>query len=180
MGLEQVKSEILEDAEEKADRIVEEADEEREQIIDEAEQEAEKILEEAREEVEQRKEAIERKELSNARMEAREEKLEARQEWIDRVFQEFRDRLGELDAGERDSYVENCVSRVGFDIGRIIGSEEFREAVEDAGHDFEAGEKEGITIVSENGERRQDFSFDRIVERFRDEYSREVAQRLFQ
>ncbi len=179
MGLEQVKSDILAEAEEKADEIVEEAKKEREQIVSEAEQEAEKIREQAEQEIEEKKESIRRKALSNARMKAKEEKLEAKQEKLDEVFSRFKQELVDLEDEERESYVESCLDQVGFEVGKVIGGSEFEDAVDDQGHDFEEDDVEGIIVVSEDGERRQDFSFDKIIEQYREEYRQEVADRLF-
>ncbi|MFB6292349.1 MAG: V-type ATP synthase subunit E [Candidatus Nanohaloarchaea archaeon] len=179
MGLEQVKSDILEEAEEKADQIVKEAKQEKKEILADAEKEAEKIEQKTEEEIENRKDSLRRKALSNARMKAREEKLKAKQEKLDEAFSTFRQELADLDEDQRSSYVEHCLDQVGFEVGKVIGGSGFEDAVDDQGYDFEEGDLEGIIVVSEDGERRQDFSFDKIVEQYREDHRQEVAEQLF-
>lgn len=177
MGLEDVKSDILEEAEEKANRIVEEAEEEADEIVEEAEKEAEKIKAAAEEEVEQKKESMEKKTLSNARMKARELEQKEKQRQLDEVFKNFRERLEELDDEEREAFVDSCLDRAGFDVGKVKGGEEFEDAVS---KEFEEEDIDGIILVSEDGERRMDFTFDRIVQNYRENHRKQVSEALFE
>ncbi|MFB6207933.1 MAG: V-type ATP synthase subunit E [Candidatus Nanohaloarchaea archaeon] len=177
MGLEDVKTDILNDAEQKAESIVQEAKDEKEEIIEEARTEAEKIRENAREEVEKRKEEMEREALSNARMEARNQKLEAQQEVLEEVFSDFREELSELSDSEKKQFVESCLDRAGFEIGKVMGGPGFEEHVSE---EFEEIDSEGIIVVSEDGSRRKNFTFDKIVDNYRDRYRKEVAGELFE
>ena len=178
MGLEEVKSEILDEAEAKADHLVQEAEEEKEKILDKAKEEAEEIREEHMEELEDKKDIYKRKAISTARMKAKEEKLHAREENISKVFEEFRNKLGQMSKKEKKSYVESCLEKPKFDIGKVIGSEDFEELVD---KEFEEEDSiEGIVVVSEYGNRRQNFSFDKIAEQFKSQYRREVAEKLFE
>jgi V/A-type H+-transporting ATPase subunit E len=175
MGLEEVKEEILQEAEDKASDIVEEA--EAEKIKEQAEEEAEEIREKHEEELEQKKESVRKQGLSNARMKSKEEKLRAREESLSEVFEAFEDRLEDLDEEERESFVKSCLDKVEFDVGKIVGSSEFEDAVD---VDFEEKEGvKGIVVVSEDETRRQSFTFDKIIQQFRDEYRKQVAEKLF-
>lgn len=180
MGLEQVKSEILEEARQKADRIVKEAEEEAEEIVNEAETEAEKIEESTEEEIQDEKEAIRRKQLSNARMTARERKLRAKQRNLDAVFSNFRSELEEMDDTEREEFVQNCVDEAPFDIGEIRAGEKFKDAAEDTEFDVSEAEIDGILVLSEDRERRISFTLDKIIEDFRNRYRKEVSRTLLQ
>lgn len=179
MGLKEVKDDILTEADEEADRIQSEAESKAEEIIEEAKEEAETILEEAEEEIEGKKSSLERKQLSNARLKAKEKKLEARQDAIDEVFGDFRDELDGLTDEERKSFVSECLEKVGFEVGTVKASESFQEIVEDEGFSAEEFEKQGLLLISENGDRKQEFSFDRILEDMRDRHRKQVSEVLF-
>lgn len=177
MGLEEVKDEILQEAEQEADRKVSEAEEEAEEIVEEAEKKAEKIREEEKEKLEEEKESLRKQEVSNARMSAKEEKLRAREENLSKAFEKFRERLENLEEDERQDFVEQCLEKVDFEVGKVIGNAEFEDAVD---LDFEEKEDiSGVIAVSEDGTRRQSFTFDKIVEQYKDRYRKEVAETLF-
>lgn len=176
MGLEEVKSDILQEAEEEADRIKKEAEEEKEEIIEEAEEKADKIREKYQEELEEEKESYRKRTISNARMKAKQEKLKAKQENLEEAFEQFRDSLEDLTDSERESYVESCLDRVDFEVGKVIGGEEFESAVD---VDFEEKDINGIIAVSDDGKKRQDFTFGKILEDYRENYRKEVSEKLF-
>lgn len=176
MGLQDVKSDIIQEAESKAEEIEEEAEQEKQEILEKAEQEAEEVKKEYEKELEDEKSSYKRKKLSNARMKARQQKLEAKQEYLDRIFENFREELEDLDEEDKQDYLENCVEETSFKVGKVVGSSEF-EKFSDA--EFEQKDLDGFILVSENGERRRDYTFDRVVETFRDKYRKEVAEKLF-
>ncbi len=178
MGLKEVKEDVLKDAQETADQIIREAEEERDRIIEDAEKEVKKIQEDAEKELEKEKESIRRKKLSNARMKARREKLETKQEYIDRTYDQFREKLSGLSDEEKERFVETCLEKIDFGVGHIRASDGFLNAV-DGSYDTREIEDEGIVIVSENGERRQDFTLDKIVEDYRNRHRQEVSKVLF-
>lgn len=174
MGLEDVKTDILNDAEKEADSIIEEAKERAESIVEDAETEAEKIKEASKQEIEKEKESIRKEALSNARMEARQEKLAAKQDRLEEVFQSFREHLEELDDDELEAFVEESKSMTEFEIGETIGSSRFEEFVDEVDDNID-----GIILVSADGEKRQNFTFDKITEQYRSEYRKAVADILF-
>lgn len=176
MGLEEIKSEILKDAEQESDEIVEEAKQQKKEILNEAEEEAEEIREQIEEELEEEKESYRKKALSNARMKAKQEKMKAKQEKIDEVFDEFRDHLGDLSKTDREQFAERCLEKVDFEVARVEGSSEFEGAFD---AEFEETDINGIRVFNEDGSRRQSFTFDKIVQQYRDRFRREVADILF-
>ncbi|MFB6145007.1 MAG: V-type ATP synthase subunit E family protein [Candidatus Nanohaloarchaea archaeon] len=177
MGLQEVKSDILEDAESRADDIVKEAEEQAQEILDEAEEEAEEIREKYEKQLEDEKEAYRKKEISNANMKAREKELQAKQEKMEQVFQEFREELKDLSDDERENYIKNCMDSVDFEVGKVLGGSEFEAFVDT---DFEEEDIDGIIVVSKDGNRRQNFTFSKIVDQFEDEYRKNVAEKLFE
>ncbi|MBC5793360.1 MAG: hypothetical protein H8Z69_04995 [Nanohaloarchaea archaeon] len=177
MSLKEVKSEILEEAQQKADEIIDEAEQQREEILEEARQEAEAVKEEYEEELEGEKDSYETKTISNARMKAKEKRLKAKQAKIDEVFENFRESLEDLTKKEREDFVEKCLDKVEFEPEKVIGGEEFEDAVS---IDFEEEDIEGIVVVSKDGSRRQSFTFDKIVEEMKSKHRKEVAEKLFE
>lgn len=176
VGLEEVKNDILQEAEQKADKIVEEGKKEAEEIVSEAEEEAEEIREKHREELEKQKESYRRKAVSNANMKAKQERLKAREEKLDKAFDRFHEKLKDMDSEDREKYVSGCLNKVEFEVGKVIGGEEFEDSVDT---EFEEDDIEGVIVVSEDGTKRQNFTFDKIVGQFRENYRKDVAKELF-
>jgi V/A-type H+-transporting ATPase subunit E len=176
MGLEDVKQDILDEAEKEAEEIISEAEQEKERILEEAKEEAEKIREETSEEIEEEKESLEKKAVSNANMEAKKKKLEAKEDGIEEAFESFRETLEELDEEERKSFIENAVEDSGFEVGEILASGDYQDLTD---HDYSGLEEKGFILVSKNGERRLNFTLDKITSDFREEYRSEVAEKLF-
>jgi len=177
MGLEDVKNEIIEDAKQEKKQLLEDAQEEADEIISEGEEKADKIRTEAEEEVEEKKKALEQRTESNANMEAKKIKLEAKQNLIQDTFEEFRERLENLSEDEKRGFVQNAVENAGFKVGTIRGSKSFSGIVKD--YDFEEVDEEGIVLISEDGERRVNYMYDKILEDFKQDYRKKVAERLF-
>lgn len=176
MGLEDVKQDILNEAENKADEILEEAESEKDDILEEAENEAERIREESEEKIDERKKSLEKKAVSNANMEAKQKKLEAKEKALDEAFERFDEELGDLSDDDRESMLENCIEEAEFDVGLVRGGESF-EGLTDK--EFESADMDGFVLVSDDGERRLNFTFDKIVDDFRNSYRKEVAEKLF-
>ncbi|WEL19693.1 V-type ATP synthase subunit E [Candidatus Nanohalococcus occultus] len=179
MGLKEVKDDILQEAQQQADSITSDAQSKADEIIEEAENEADRILQEAEEEIEEEKESLEKQQLSNARMEAKKKKLDAKQNALEQVFDRFRDELEELSGEERQKFVANCLERAEFEVGTVKASEEFKDVVESEGFEPEDFHKTGLVVVSEDGNRKQEYSLDRIVQSLKDEHRKEVSEVLF-
>jgi|APHM01.1.fsa_nt_gi ATP synthase (E/31 kDa) subunit. len=181
MGLKDVKNEILEEAKTEANKIEKEAETEKEQIISEAEEKAEKIKQEAKKEAEEEKKAEKKKIISSAKMEARKNKLSAKQEKIEEVFQEFQEEITNLDQEEKTNFNEKAVEDAEFEVGKILVSEEFQEPAENQKIETEEVENiQGFILVSENSERRRNYSMSNIVDSYRENYRKKVADKLFE
>lgn len=176
MGLEEVTNDILDEAQQKSNQIIDEAEKEAEAIVQEAEEKAEKIEEKAEEEIEEKKDSLRKKALSNARMKARGLRLQEKQAQLDSTFKEFRESISELDKAEREVFVDSCIKKAGFEVGKVKGPEEFENSVTVS---FEQEDIDGIILVSEDGERQMDFTFDRIVKNYRENMRKEVSEVLF-
>lgn len=179
MGLEQVKDEIVEEARKEADQIIAEAEEEADAIVEDAETEAEKIKENAKQELEEEKNSLEKRKISNANMKAKKQKLRAKEEKINEAFKDFKNQLESMSASDKEDYVESCFDMVSFEIGSVKASEDFEDAVESQGYDPKELKDPGIILGSEDGERQQNFTVQKVVENYRENHRRAVAQQLF-
>jgi len=181
MGLKDVKNDILREARDKASQLEEEAQQKEDEILGEARDKAEQIKENARKEIEEKKESERKKAVSSANMEARNTKLAAKQEKLEEVFSEFKEELENLDEQEREDFVKNAVEEVEFEIASIKASEQFAEVVDGRKNEVtENSELDGFVLISENGERRKNFSIDKIVRSYKEDYRQKVAEKLFE
>lgn len=181
MGLKDVKNDILQEAKDEASQIEEEAKEEANQILKEAEEKAEEIKEKAEKEVEEEKETERKKATSSARMKARQEKLKAKQAKLEEVFDSFEKEISDLDEDEKSEFVQNAVNEAEFTVSTVKVSEDFSEAVDGRKYDVEEKtELDGFVLISEDGERRKNFSVSKIVDSYQDRYRQKVAETLFE
>lgn len=180
MGLEEVRQEIVEEAEREAEKLLEEAEEEKEEILEEAKEEKKEVLKKAEEEAEKEAEAIRKKEISNARMEAQEKRLEAREEIIEEVKEKFRDRIEGLDQETERELVEESLEDLSqeIDIGVVRTREEIQDLAEGYG-EFKEMDERGAVVKTADGSRRFDLTFDSIAENTVNESRKEVSEVLF-
>lgn len=176
MGLQEVKNEILNDAEQKASRIKEEGDEKAEEIIEDAEQKAERIKEESKEDIEKEKKALKRKELSKAEMEAKKKVQNAKQESVEDAFERFREQLKGLSDSQLEDFVDNAEEQANFEVEKVKGSEEFEDIIE---KDFEQLSEKGLIMESADGKKSLNLAFPRIVDEFKRNHRGKVAKLLF-
>ncbi|MEF8880279.1 MAG: V-type ATP synthase subunit E family protein [Candidatus Nanohaloarchaea archaeon] len=179
MALQDVKNDILTEAKEKAEALEKEAESKSKKIKEEAESKSEKIKREAKKELEEKKKAERKKAVSNARMQARQKKLQAKQEKLQEAFGSFEEELQNLSTEERRELVEEAVRDAEFDVAKIKASKNYEEVIDERKLDFEEAEVNGFILISENGERSKNFSLEKIVEDFKDQYRKEVASTLF-
>jgi len=181
MGLKDVKNDILREAKDKASQIEQEAKEKEKQILEEAEKQAEEIKKEAEKELEEQKETERKKTISEANMQARQKKMEAKQEKLEETFQSFEEELRNLSQQEKEKFVENAIEETKFEIVEIEASEDFADVIDGRTYNLvENSELNGFVLVSENGERRRNFSIDKIVDSYREEHRQKVAEKLFE
>lgn len=180
MSLEDVKDEILDEAERKAQNIVEEASSHKDDVINAAEERAESIVEQARQEAEKEVEARRRKELSSARMEARKKRLAARQDVLDDAFDRFREELDALDENEERDLIETGLDRLSsaVDIGTVHAPAAFEDLATEYG-DFAELDGRGFIAETADGNRRFDMRFQQIADDVIDDHRKDVAEVLF-
>jgi V/A-type H+-transporting ATPase subunit E len=182
MGLDQVKHEILQDAEEEADRIVEEAEQQAEEIVDEAEEKAEQLKEEAQQEAEEKAEALRRQELASANMEAQRKKLSAKQGVIEDAFERLEERVRDMDTEKKLDLLTDVIEDIKDEItiGRVETSEDLVSELEDrVDAEVVATDIEGVIIENEDGSMRYDYSFATMLQNVRKNGRKAAASKLF-
>lgn len=181
MSLEDVKEEILDEAEQKAQNILEDASEHRNAVISDAEERAEEIIEQARQEAEKEAEALRRKELASARMEARKKRLAAREAVLDAAFQQFRDDILDLSEDEERDLIEAGLDRLSelVDIGTVHAPTAFEDLAEEYG-EYAEFDGRGFIAESADGSRRFDMRFTQIADDVIEEHRKDVAEVLFE
>ena len=177
MGLQEVKDEILNDAERKSQEIEEEGTERAEEIIEEAEEEANQIVEEAKKEAEEEKEKLRKKRISKANMEAKKKVQASKEKNVGKIFDKFEERLGDLSESDKKQFLENNIQGCNFEVGLVKGSEEFEGLVDT---DFEQIDSKGVVLESSSGEKSLNLTFERIRDEYEKNYRSDVARKLFE
>lgn len=181
MGLEQVKSEILNEAETRANTIIEEAGERRDELLSEAEEKADRIVSEAEQEAENEAESLRQKRLSAARMEAKRKRLEAREDVLEDVCNQFKERVNDLDEETEAELIENALESLSddIDIGTVYTSNDHKSLSEDYG-DFAEKDIKGAIVETADGSRRFDMRFENIAEQVIDDNRQDISKVLFE
>ncbi|ACV24286.1 V-type proton ATPase subunit E [Methanocaldococcus fervens] len=110
MGVDKIKSKILEDAKAEANKIISQAEEEKAKILEKAKEEAEKrkaeILKKGEKEAEMTKSRI----ISEAKLEAKKKLLEAKEEIINMAIEKLREELAKLP--EQSEYKDKLINLI--------------------------------------------------------------------
>lgn len=183
MGLEQVTEEIQAEAEAKATELKDEAKKEAAEIKEKAESRAKHIREQMETTIEEEKAQIRKKELPNARRQARMIKQQAKQESIDKVFDQFRERIKDMDKGRKEELFNAAIESVSKEItiGRVVTSPEMEDAVKsmvDAEIESDTTVA-GLRIQNEDGSVTYDFTLSTVCETIESRMRGTVAKILF-
>lgn len=179
MSLENVTKEILQEARNKSNQIEEEKEEKIREIEEEAENKIEEIQKQNEREIEERKREIRKQKLSEARMEAKNIKLKKKQEETGKTFKKFNRDLKELIEDNKENFLETCLSKADFDVGKINGSEAFAEEIKQRGFEFKEIDNTGLVLVSEDQSRTISFTSESILKEFKNRYRKEISDQLF-
>lgn len=180
--LENLTQKIIEDAEAKSRSILEDAEKAKKDIVDHKTKEAKdrkvRILEKAAFDAKLMKERI----LSNAEVHARNEELTAKQEVINRVFQEAKKRLVQLPEKEYTAFLQRTLDQVaGGDDAMIITTKDMLEPVKALGLSQKVSETEFVSsgFMVRNDKISMNFNFDDLVDYYKEEMVKDVADILF-
>lgn len=181
MGLQDVKDEILEEADARAEEIIEEAEAEKEQILEDAKAAAETIVDEAEQDAQEEADAIRNREIAAAKMDARKQRLAAREEALSNVFNQFRGRVTELGEDAERELIEAALDRLSdkADIGTVYADAAFEDTAAAYGT-FEERDIRGVIVETADGTRQFDLRFDAVADDVIEEYRQEVADVVFE
>ncbi|MBW9224035.1 V-type ATP synthase subunit E [Methanothermococcus sp. SCGC AD-155-E23] len=121
MGVEEIVSKILEDANKEAEEIIKKAQMEAEKILEEAKKEAERRKSEILKKGEKEAEMIKNRIISEAKLEVRKKMLRKKEELIEMAIKKLREELMKLP--ERENYRDLLIKLI-VDGAVAVGSEE--------------------------------------------------------
>lgn len=181
-NLENLVQRIIDEAKEKADLIIDEANKAKEEIIASKEQEAmenkKRIIERAKREADLARERI----ISGAELKVRNEKLLAKQKVLDRVFAVAKERLRALEEDKYISYLKNVIKGLNLKGDEVlVVPEHMKETVKRQGIALKVSEDETVEsgfLIKDKGV-VLNYTFDSLVEHYRNEMETEIAQELF-
>jgi len=184
MGLEDVKKEILKQAENTAQQRREEAEEEADRILEEAEEEAEDIRSEIIDDAEEQVDQIRRERIASARMDAKKQKLAAKQDVMDEAYDKLEQRVHALDRESKVELIRTVLDELGTEhaIGHVHVPHGFKDAVKDL-TDADVSTRDdldaGVIVEDSSGDLSFNYSFATVLETIRKENRQELAETLF-
>ncbi len=186
MGLEKVKREILDNAQNEASGITDAAQADARAIIKSAEKQASELEERAREGAEKASELLKKRELAAAELELQKQALAAKNELVERVFSQAVKEISKLSGKKMEAHIRSLLSaaRKGMEVSVLYCNGRDAGIAEAAGDgklkvlrdDTIAG---GIIAESRDGRLRMDFSYDALLEQAKSKVLGDVARKLF-
>ena len=180
MGLEEVVSEIMADAERSARRAISEAENEARQAVEAARSSAERMEREAVESARQKAEALRRAELGTQRIENRKRMLAAQKQAIERAYEIAKERAAALPEGDKKRIYSSCLAaarkRIGVKAVYCTPRDEaiVRQIAEEAEVRPTLDGLGGIIVEGESGEAIENYTFEAAFERVRESTLGEV------
>ena len=181
-NLENLTRKILDEAKSQASVIDEESKRVNDSIIDskirEAEEEKRRILNRAKSDAA----LLNERTISNAELKARNEKLKAKQKIIDRVFNIAKERLDNLNEDRYISYIKSTLKKLELEGEQtIIVPKRMQAKVKGLGLRPKVSGDEAVEsgfLIKGKGT-TLNYTFDSLIEHYRDELETEIAQSLF-
>ncbi|RLI76383.1 V-type ATP synthase subunit E [Archaeoglobales archaeon] len=187
MPLESIIQEIYQKGEEQVKKLMEEAGKESEQIIAEAKAEAEEILKKAREEAEKEADRLRRQEVSSVNLEMKRLLLNKQKELLETVFELTRQKIKEMDAGEKKKLLEILLKK-NAESGMVVYSnkddeEVVKEVISGIDKDLKYGGNVnclgGVILESPDREVRLNLTFDELLTQVYEQKMSDVSKILF-
>ena len=181
-NLENITEKIIADARIKAEEIISEARQKEEQLFREKKNQAlrekEKMIEKAKKDALLKKERM----ISRAQLQARDEKLAAKQEIIEKVFQLVKEKLQSL---PNDQYIaflqQQLADRKWHGREILLVPEKYIDDVDALGLPVQVMSDESVPsgFIIKDGNIVNNYSFDALVDFYRDELEPVIARELF-
>lgn len=184
MSLEQLISQIEEDADKKAAEIIEKARKEAEEIIASAKKEAKKKAEEIKREGEKAVERVREKILAATRRETRALKIQSKEKVIQECFENARECLKKMKGKEYERIVSHLMEEGKKTLGGCIVIPSRNEdkkiasrlGLETQGSTTASG---GIIMKSKDGSKELNYTFDALLEMHKEKLRIVIAGVLF-
>ena len=191
MSLDNVVSDIRDEAHARAEEIRQDGERRAEVIVEAAETDAEELLEAREESVERQIEQEREQAVSGAKLEAKQERLEARRDVLEDVRERVETELRELPDGKREELTRALLEEAaaefeGDESVAVYGRPDDRELIEAlvADHDgFEYGGEHdclgGVVVDSTDSRVRVNNTFDSVLEDVWEDSLKNVSDILF-
>jgi len=180
MGLEALKEEIIKNAKEQEVALISEARREANRIQKEAEKKIEELKEKNEAETKRMIDVIKKQEIASVELENKKIILDAKKQIIDRVFDEAKNRLENLEDKKREIYIKKLFEKTEneIEIGYIYCNKNDAKFLK--GLNVETVNIIG-GLVAENKERnvRVDYSFETILQDIKEKELQNINKMLF-
>ena len=191
MSLDNVVSDIRDEAHARAEEIREEGERRAEEIVEAAEADAEELLEARKESVERQVEQEREQAVSGAKLEAKQERLEARRDVLNDVRGRVEAELRDLPDGKREELTRALLDEAAAEFEgqasvAVYGRDDDRELLEELVADYDGFEYGGdhdclggVVVDSTDSRVRVNNTFDSVLEDVWEDNLKNVSNILF-
>jgi V/A-type H+/Na+-transporting ATPase subunit E len=183
MGLDQVKQEIQEKAEQEAAAIMREAESEADRIMQEAKEKVAEHKQQAEASTQQVLELLEKRELAAAEFDVKKALLNKKKSMIGNVMEEVKEKLSMLDDATRTSNLKKLLARAKkeIDVHYVYANIKDKSIVKALKVEYKEQALVG-GIITENKERTisVDYSYDQMLQEIQDKSLQNIGEKLFE
>lgn len=180
MGLDEVKKEIIDDANKKVDAIIEKAQAEAEAIFDQTRQKAVGEKQKADAHTSVLIEALTRREIAAAEFDARKMMLDAKKELIDASMDRARKKVASWNDAKRGSILKKLMAKAKSDLDLAIVAANPKDKKHVKGVSFESADMlAGMIGRTKDGRVSVDYSVDEMLQSIRDNELAQIGKVLF-
>lgn len=182
MGLNEVKKQIVEDAEHQAKLLMQAAQAEGQHAAMDAEKDVQRHEKELRDNAEKMLAAVERRELAAAEFEGKRALLDKKKELIQHVMEKAMDDLKKLPSEERKTMIGELLGKAQHEIEvtTVYVNRQDKSLVKEKGVTIkEKNITGGLIAETADGKISVDLSFEALLEQIKDEHLQELSEVLF-
>ncbi|MBS3175803.1 hypothetical protein J4457_01050 [Candidatus Woesearchaeota archaeon] len=182
MALEDVKKQIVEEAQEHAEHLLKEAKKEAEHILKETERELSSYKDELSQNAEKLLVSFEKKELASAEFDGKRSLLDKKRELINKVIEDALHDLQKQSAAERRKLISMLLNRARkeLDVKRVYTNKQDSGFIKEKNIQVKVGDiAGGIIAESADGTVSIDLSFETLLQQIRENSLMELNEALF-
>jgi V/A-type H+/Na+-transporting ATPase subunit E len=182
MAIEDVKKQIVSEAEKQAQQLEEDAKLEAQRIEADVKRDLDEHKKELKENAEQMLTTLERRELATADFEGRRMILDKKREIIERVLEEAKKELAEQSAAKRKEFLAQLLKKAEqeIDVKTVYVDKKDKTAITDKKAKVkEADINGGLIAETEDGKVSVNLTVDALLEQVRDEHLQKLGEVLF-